>query len=198
MAESFDYPRLLQRALRTLVREVLTVTASEGLPGEHHFYISLRTDRPDVRMPPFLRQRYPEEMTVVLQNQFWDLQVDDDRFGVTLRFDGMQARVEVPFDAVVAFFDPAAQFGLRFDLAGLGGATPTAAAGDAAASGPREIAAESPEGGTDAGDEPAGAEGAAEPTSEPSAPTNGNGKGAGEGKVLSFDRARERREPEEE
>ena len=189
MTESFDYPRLLQRALRSVVREVLTVTAAEGLPGEHHFYLSLRTDRPDVRLPPFLRQRYPEEITVVLQNQFWDLQVDDEGFGVTLRFDGMPARVEAPFSAVVAFFDPAAQFGLRFDLAGLGGARPSLAGSVPAEPG-------------DAGDGSAG-EAASPAASE--APADDAGpvakpaaKPQGDAKVLSFDRTRDRRDPEPE
>lgn len=186
MTESFDYPRLLQRALRSVVREVLTVTAAEGLPGEHHFYLSLRTDRPDVQLPAFLRQRYPEEMTVVLQNQFWDLEADADGFGVTLQFDGTPTRVEAPYDAVVAFFDPAAQFGLRFDLAGLGGTAPVAAG---VAAGQENVAAE---GGDDAEAPPAG-EGAGEGAGDPGARTPG-----GEAKVLSFDRARDRREPESE
>ena len=120
-ADGFDYPRILQRALRSVVREVLGRAATGGLPGEHHFYLSLRTDHPEVVLPPFLRERYPQEITVVLQNQFWGLTVDDQAFAVTLLFDGEPVRLNVPFDAVVAFFDPAAQFGLRFDLAGLGG-----------------------------------------------------------------------------
>lgn len=189
MTASFDYPRLLQRALRTLVREVLTVAADDGLPGEHHFYLSLRTDRADVQVPPFLRQRYPEEMTVVLQNQFWDLQVDDAGFAVTLRFDGMPARLEVPFDAVVAFFDPAAQFGLRFDLAGLGGARPamggdTTAAAGAPGAGDGVDPATAP-----AGDSPSGADDSADASP---------GKPQGEARVLSFDRSRDRRDPEPE
>ena len=123
---SFDYPRILQRALRSVVREVLLRTAADGLPGDHHFYISLRTDHPGVQLPAFLRERYPEEITVVLQHQYWDLEVDEDGFAVTLRFDGEQARaLGVPFEAVVAFFDPAAQFGLRFDLVGGWAAAPS-------------------------------------------------------------------------
>lgn len=127
-----DYGRLLQRALRSVVRVVLERTEREGLPGEHHFYLSLRTDHAGTRLPPFLRQRFPEEITVVLQHDFRDLAVDDEGFAVTLRFDGLPARLEVPWDAVVAFFDPSVEFGLRFDLPALGGkatsaATPTAA-----------------------------------------------------------------------
>ena len=130
MAESeIDYGKLLQRALRSVVREVLGRTAREGLPGEHHFYLSLRTDHPETRLPAFLRERFPEEITVVLQHQYDDLVVDEGGFAVTLRFDGSPARLEVPWDAVVAFFDPAAEFGLRFDLPGLGGAVAQAGAG---------------------------------------------------------------------
>ena len=195
MTESFDYPRLLQRALRSVVRDVLTVAAAEGLPGEHHFYLSLRTDRNDVRLPTFLRQRYPEEMTVVLQNQFWDLQVDDEGFGVTLKFDGQPARIEAPFAAVVAFFDPAAQFGLRFDLAGLGGTTPVTGPVKAEAGGLAAVAAASDAPSGDPPDEP---EADAEETDAglPPATRETDGKAAGEAKVLSFDRARDRRDPE--
>ena len=141
MAESeIDYGTLLQRALRSVVRTVLERTVREGLPGEHHFYLSLRTDHAGTQVPPFLRQRFPEEITVVLQHQFRDLSVDDDGFAVTLRFDGLPARLVVPWEAVVAFFDPTAEFGLRFDLPALAGATGAsppseAVAGTAAASG---------------------------------------------------------------
>ena len=168
MAESqIDYANLLQRALRSVVRQVLERTAAEGLPGEHHFYLSLRTDHPRAQLPAFLRQRFPEEITVVLQHQFDGLLVDDDGFAVTLRFDGSPARLAVPWEAVVAFFDPTAEFGLRFDLPALGGASPATAA--------------------------AAADEAATPASaEPAA-----GSEAGDGaKVLSFGRPRERREGE--
>jgi hypothetical protein len=178
--EGFDYPRILQRALRSVVREVLTRTAAEGLPGEHHFYVSLRTDHTGVELPAFLRERYPQEMTVVLQNQFWDLQVDEQGFAVTLRFDGDPVRLAAPFEAVVAFFDPAAQFGLRFDLAGLGGAAV-----------PPETLAGGGRGG-EAG-EPAAAGPVAAPPPDEAAEQE---RPAGDAKVLSFDRARDRREPE--
>jgi hypothetical protein len=183
----FDYPRILQQALRSVVREVLGRTAESGLPGEHHFYLSLRTDHPGIELPAFLRERYPEEITVVLQNQFWDLAVDGDGFAVTLRFDGDLVRLAVPFDAVVAFFDPAAQFGLRFDLAGLGGHVPPrsdvdagAAAGDAVSDGPgspvpHPVPVPPPDG---------------DPVDGPSA------EAKAEAKVLSFERSRDRRDPE--
>lgn len=178
--ETFDYPRILQRALRSVVREVLLRTAAEGLPGDHHFYLSLRTDHAGIQLPAFLRERYPEEMTVVLQNQYWDLQVDQDGFAVTLRFDGEPVRLGVPFEAVIAFFDPAAQFGLRFDLAGLGG--------NAVATDP--LAAPQPGGAPER-------EGAEAPATGPQAvPPADEERPAGDAKVLSFDRARDRREPE--
>ncbi|HEV8240839.1 MAG TPA: ClpXP protease specificity-enhancing factor SspB [Thermoanaerobaculia bacterium] len=156
MAESeIDYGALLQRALRSVVRVVLERTVCEGLPGEHHFYLSLRTDHPGTQVPPFLRQRFPEEITVVLQHQFRDLTVDDDGFAVTLRFDGMPARLVVPWDAVVAFFDPTAEFGLRFDMPALSGAA-AQRSGLAAVPRPvpdvppeRDVAADSAESGED-------------------------------------------------
>ena len=167
-AADIEYGKLLQSALRTVVREVLVRTQAEGLPGEHHFYISLRLDHPGTEAPPFVRQRHPEEMTIVLQNQFWDLAVEDAGFAVTLRFDGMPARLRVPWDAVVAFFDPAAEFGLRFDLPGL------TAAGT---SGPTLV--------------PTAVEAPAAKDDEESRASVSDG---GEAKVLSFGRARERRD----
>jgi uncharacterized protein len=174
---SFDYPRILQHALRSVVREVLLRTAADGLPGDHHFYISLRTDHPGTRVPPFLRERYPQEITVVVQHQYWDLVVGEEDFGVTLRFDGEQARLEVPFEAVVAFFDPAAQFGLRFDLVGLGGTAPIPSGQDTA---PTPAPTSAPE---------------AVPAAAGDA-DNPDPRQQGEGKVLSFGRPRDRREPE--
>jgi uncharacterized protein len=172
---SFDYPRILQRALRSVVREVLLRTAADGLPGDHHFYVSLRTDHPGTRVPAFLRERYPQEITVVIQHQYWDLVVGEEDFAVTLRFDGDQARLEVPFEAVVAFFDPAAQFGLRFDLVGLGGTAPITGGAEAAPTpAPEGVPSPAPE---------------ADPQRpDPAQPA--------EGKVLSFERPRDRREPE--
>jgi len=118
-ADRIDYQKLLQEslreALRDAVRRVLARVAEEGLPGEHFFYIGFRTDRPGVEVPRFLRDQYPEEMTIVLQNQFWDLAVFDESFSVTLTFGGSRQRLTVPFHALTAFADPSAEFGLRFD-----------------------------------------------------------------------------------
>ena len=184
MAESeIDYGVLLQRALRSVVRVVLERTVREGLPGEHHFYLSLRTDHPGTQVPPFLRQRFPEEITVVLQHQFRDLTVDDDGFAVTLRFDGMPARIVVPWEAVVAFFDPTAEFGLRFDMPALAGAA-AQRSGLAAVPAPGAAPAERND---------ASPNGDAPPEREaPDAVPEGSDDADG-AKVLSFGRPRDRR-----
>jgi uncharacterized protein len=109
------YDLLAQEALRGVVRKVLMDTAKNGLPGEHHFYISFDTRADDVRLSPRMRAQYPEEMTVVLQHQFWDLVVSEDGFEVGVSFGGIPERVAVPFAAVKGFFDPSVQFGLQFE-----------------------------------------------------------------------------------
>jgi hypothetical protein len=118
-ADHIDYQKLLQEALRealrAAVRKVMARVAEEGLPGEHFFYIGFRLDHPGVSVPRFLRDQYPEEMTIVLQNQFWDLEADEESFSVTLTFGGSRQRLIVPFLALTAFADPSAEFGLRFD-----------------------------------------------------------------------------------
>lgn len=115
--DPLDYHAMVQRALRGVLREALEVAAEQGLPGEHHFYLSFRTRAPGVVVPPFLRDRYPDEVTVVVQRQFWDLHVDDEGFSVTLAFDASRQRLGVPWEAVTAFIDPAAEFALRFEAA---------------------------------------------------------------------------------
>jgi hypothetical protein len=112
------YDVLVQDALRGVVRKVMREVAEGGLPGEHHFYIAFDTTAPGVRMSSRLRQQHPEEMTVVLQHQFWDLAVSDHAFEVGLSFGGVPERLLVPFAAVRGFFDPSVQFGLQFDPAG--------------------------------------------------------------------------------
>jgi hypothetical protein len=102
-----DYPALVRRALLGVVREVLVRAAGEGLPGEHHCFLAFRTDHPGVDIPEWVRSEQNEEMTIVLQHQFWDLSVAEEGFSVTLRFGGRPARLSVPFDALVAFTDPA-------------------------------------------------------------------------------------------
>ena len=114
-ADSMDYEALVHTALRGVVRGALARVAESGLPGAHHFYIEFRTDAPGVDLARRLRARFPERMTIVLQHQFQDLEVDDDGFAVTLSFDGKHERLAVPFDAVAAFTDPEASFALQFD-----------------------------------------------------------------------------------
>lgn len=110
-----DYQALIQQALRGVVREALTRVARHGLPGDHHFYLSFKTSTPGVVVPAVLRDRYPDEMTVVLQRQFWDLLVDDDGISVTLAFESRRERIGLPWEALTAFVDPAAEFALRLD-----------------------------------------------------------------------------------
>lgn len=111
-----DYDYMMQRALRYLMRDVLELVADVGdAPGEHHFYIEFLTSAAEVSIPDFLREDYPERMTIVLQHQFEQLTVTDTGFGVTLWFKGKEARLEIPYAAVTSFADPSVQFGLRFE-----------------------------------------------------------------------------------
>ena len=109
------YDILAQAALRGVVRSVLADAAKNGLPGEHHFNITFNTAAPGVRLSERMRAQYPEAMTIVLQHQFWDLVVGEEAFEVGLSFGGVTERVAVPFEAVMAFVDPAVQFGFQFE-----------------------------------------------------------------------------------
>jgi len=110
------YDILVQEALRGMVRDVLTETArNKSMPGEHHFFITFDTTAADVQLSDRLRAQYPEEMTVVLQHQFWDLKVTDEAFEVGLSFGGVAERLLVPFAAIKAFADPSVQFTLQFE-----------------------------------------------------------------------------------
>jgi hypothetical protein len=109
------YDILAQEALRGMLRRVLMDTAKNGLPGEHHFYISFDTRAEGVRLSPRMLAQYPTEMTVVLQHQFWDLVVNENGFEVGVSFGGVPERLAVPFAAVKGFFDPSVQFGLQFE-----------------------------------------------------------------------------------
>ncbi|GBD43539.1 hypothetical protein HRbin40_01012 [bacterium HR40] len=111
-----DYPTLVEDALRGVVREVLTRLARGEIGAPHHYYITFRTGAPGVVMPDYLRARYPHEITIVLQYQFWDLEVDEDSFSVTLSFNDVLERLTVPFRAVRIFADPAVEFGLQFSV----------------------------------------------------------------------------------
>jgi uncharacterized protein len=111
------YDLMVREALRGVVRRVLADIARNGLPGEHHFYISFDTRAEGVRISSRLRVQYPEEMTIVLQHQFWDLIVSEIAFEVGLSFGGVPERLHVPFEAIKGFFDPSVQFGLEFQVA---------------------------------------------------------------------------------
>ena len=111
------YDLLAQDALRGVVKTVLADVASRGLPGDHHFFISFDTRAEGVKISDRLREKYPEDLTIVLQHQFWDLIVHDDRFEVGVSFNGVPERLTIPFVAVKGFFDPSVQFGLQFELA---------------------------------------------------------------------------------
>jgi hypothetical protein len=113
--QTFDYEALAQDAMRGVVRTVLMRAAKSGLPGDHHFYISFDTRAPGVSLSKRLKEKYPHEMTIVLQHRFWDLSVTDDRFEVKLTFDGIPERLVVPFAAIKVFFDPSVRYGLQFE-----------------------------------------------------------------------------------
>jgi len=115
MNDRFHYDALVDDALRSVVRRVLTQVAEKGLPGSHHFYISFRSGDPGVMLPDYLRAKYPEEMTIVLQHQYWDLILGPNHFEVTVSFNKQQERIRVPFAALSAFVDPSVRFGLQFD-----------------------------------------------------------------------------------
>ncbi len=111
------YDVLARDALRGVLRRVLTDAAENGLPGDHHFFITFLSTAEGVKLSPRLLAQYPEEMTVILQHQFWDLTVTEDRFEVGLSFGGIAERLVVPFNSIKSFFDPSVQFGLQFEPA---------------------------------------------------------------------------------
>jgi hypothetical protein len=113
--EGLRYDAMVEQALRGVVRRALTYAAERGLPGDHHFYVSFHTNEPGVDIPAQLRARYPDEMTIVLQHQFWGLDVGEEAFGVTLSFSDVPERLTIPFSAISAFADPSVRFGLQFD-----------------------------------------------------------------------------------
>jgi len=112
---TIDYEGLAQEAMRGVVRKVISRTAKSGLVGDHHFYISFDTNAPGASLSKRLKEKYPREMTIVLQHRFWDLAVTEERFEVKLTFDGIPERLVVPFAAIKVFFDPSVRFGLQFE-----------------------------------------------------------------------------------
>ncbi len=130
MAKDFiGYQALTDAALRGVVRDALRRIEKQGLIGSHHFYLTFKTKFPGVDIPEFLREQYPDEMTIILQHQFWGLKISEERFEVTLTFKKLPATLVIPFPALTAFFDPGVQFGLQF----------RGSEGDAKASGPTAL-----------------------------------------------------------
>lgn len=136
MKDLFRYDKMVERALRGVVREALARTAASGLPGTHHFYITFQTKHPGAKLPDGLSSQYPEDMTIVLEHQFWDLEVEEDRFSVTLSFQTKPERLTVPFEAITAFTDPSVKFGLQFQAGD--GTTPLTSATETARPGKQE------------------------------------------------------------
>lgn len=164
------YDVLARDALRGVLRKVLIDAAEHGLPGEHHFFITFISKADGVKLSPRLLAQYPEEMTVILQHQFWDLTVTEDRFEVGLSFNGIPERLVVPFASIKSFYDPSVQFGLSFET---------------------EAAAETPAAGTAPAATPA--EALAAPPAPPEAPADGETPKSGEGaEVVRLDRFRKK------
>jgi len=176
------YDELVEGALKGVLKFVLSDVVQNGLPGQHHFYITFRTQHPQVEMSDTLRLRYPDEMTIVLQYQFWELTVDDHGFGVTLSFDDQPERLEVPFDAVTGFLDPSVKFGLQFRAIGMPEEDGTETA-------PEEPAAPATTASEDAKAEPKRASGKKRKAEDPQEPA----KDAGEGdNVVTLDAFRKK------
>ena len=115
MTRSIDYGNLMHRAMRGLIQEVLADVADRGLPGSHHFFITFDTRHEGAELADWLRERYPTEMTVVMQHWYDALEVNDDGFGITLNFGDSPARLYIPYDSILTFVDPSVEFGLRFE-----------------------------------------------------------------------------------
>ena len=115
MADEIDYGNLMHNAMRSLIQDVLTEVKNNGLPGEHHFFITFDTKHADVEMASWLKDRYPTEITVVMQHWYDDLEVKDDGFSVTLNFGDTPEHLVIPYEAILTFVDPSVEFGLRFE-----------------------------------------------------------------------------------
>jgi len=160
MAKDYiGYHAMTDAALRGVVREALRRIEKQGLIGSHHFYLTFKTHFPGVEIPGFLREQYPDEMTVILQHQFWGLKVKDEQFEVALTFRKLPATLVIPFAALTKFFDPGVQFGLEFK----------SVEGDAKAPGPTQVSPPLPaaEQNHAKADEPEPAEGSAEKPASP-------------------------------
>ncbi len=168
------YDVLARDALRGVLKKVLTDAAAHGLPGEHHFFITFVSKAEGVKLSARLLAQYPEEMTIILQHQFWDLAVFDDRFEVGLSFGGVPERLVVPFSAIKSFLDPSVKFGLQFDTSDVAetapAGVPTASALSVATTAPEKAASED----------------------EPTTPAPNQGPGQGGAEVVRLDRFRKK------
>ena len=115
-SDPFRYDAWIEEALRGVIRRSLTNASENGLPGEHHFYLTFRTEANGVEVPPYLRDEHPDEMTIVLQHEFDELIVNEDAVWVTLKFNGKPERLRIPFDAMISFADPSVNFGLQLKM----------------------------------------------------------------------------------
>ena len=149
------YDVLARDALRGVLRRVLSDAAEHGLPGEHHFFITFLSTADGVKLSPRLLAQYPEEMTIILQHQFWDLVVTEDRFEVGLSFGGIPERLVVPFAAIKSFLDPSVQFGLQFEPSETMAEAPAAKLPTVPAASALPVAAPEPEPAEESKDEPA-------------------------------------------
>jgi hypothetical protein len=189
------YDLLVQEALRSVVRKVLADAAQHGLPGDHYFYITFRTDAPGVRISPRTRERFPEEITIILQHQFWDLSVSEQGFEVGLSFQNIPEKLFVPWETIRGFFDPSVEFGLKFEVedgepeTGANDTEPSEAQAPAPAPAPARLTPKAPRG---AGSEPA--EAPAKGKSKPPAPaaTDKSDTPSGDAKVVSIDAFRKK------
>jgi uncharacterized protein len=192
--QQIDYASLVEQALLRVVRDVLGMVAEHGMPGRHHLYVTFRTDHPGVVMDDTLQARYPSEMTIVLQHEFWGLEVSDDRFAVTLSFNSVSQRLEIPFAAVTVFADPSVEFGLQFSRASppvAAGSPAESASGSATPQGPGSVASlPTGQGGqADTGQTHAAIEEQAGAAKEPA--EQGNGAKSAE-KIVTLDRFRKK------
>jgi hypothetical protein len=193
------YDLLAQQALRGVVQRVLADVAKNGLAGEHHFYISFDTGASGVRISQRLREKYPQEMTIVLQHQFWDLVVTEEGFEVGLSFNGVPERLGIPFEAIKGFFDPSVEFALQFEIAdkespersGQEAAAPSPAAGNETQTKPRR-AGRSKATKLPAPAPPAAVPASAEPAAKPEEREGKPDRPAGGGEVVRLDRFRKK------
>jgi uncharacterized protein len=191
-ADHIRYDLLAQQALRGVVRTVLADVAKKGLPGEHHFKITFNTTAPGVRLSDRLRAQYPETMTIILQHQFWDLAVNERAFEVGLSFGGITERLAVPFDAIVAFYDPAVQFGFQFEAADAVAAGERGEVAKAVPAAEDKVPRKPAPAALPAGKTASGKKAQAAPAKAPQPPTDDDDTPDGGGEVVRLDRFRKK------